>query len=90
MDSEEEADNSIVEIDGERYLIPTVIKDGCLIPEHSKRIKLPIPMTEGLHINYASPAPAPPAPPAPKKTLKERFITIITLGLRDFKVKIKH
>ena len=84
MDTEGETGDSIVEIDGERYLIPTVIKDGRLIPDHSKRIKLPIPMTERLHINYASPISA------PKKTLKERFITIITLGLRDFKVKIKH
>jgi hypothetical protein len=44
--------DDIIEIDGQKYLILTTIKDGEFISELDSKIKLPIEMTSSLHINY--------------------------------------
>jgi hypothetical protein len=41
-------------IDGERYLIPSVYKDGKLVSSIENRIKLPIEITSGFYINRRS------------------------------------
>jgi hypothetical protein len=69
------ATDDIIEIDGQKYLIPTVFKDGQLVSDVANKIKLPIPITDRLHICYAS-------EPLPRPTFKKRLISILTLGLR--------
>lgn len=44
--------SEIIEIDGERYVIPCVIKDGKLTPSIENKIKLPIEIHDRFHINY--------------------------------------
>jgi hypothetical protein len=66
--------SEIVEIDGQRYLVPTVFKDGQLVRDVDSKIKLPITITDNFHINRSSAS-------IEKPTFKERLISIFTLGL---------
>jgi len=43
--------SDIIEIEGQRYHIPTVLINGKLVPNFDKKLKLPIEITEGFHIH---------------------------------------
>lgn len=61
MHEAEKEQSDIIEIDGERYAIPSVIKDGKLTPSIENKIKLPIEITEGFHINRRTDCEPPPS-----------------------------
>jgi hypothetical protein len=48
---DENKDSDIMVIDGVRYIIPCKLKDGILVRSPENKIKLPIEITEGFHIN---------------------------------------
>ena len=43
-----------IEIDGQRYLIPTILVNGKLVPAPERKIKLPIEIHENFHINRST------------------------------------
>jgi hypothetical protein len=61
----------IIVIDEERYLIPSIFQDGKLVPAPDRKIKLPITITRGFHINRRS-------RPLPKESILERLLSLIT------------
>jgi hypothetical protein len=68
-----QSDDDIIEIDGQKYLIPSRLVDGKCVRDPDSKIKLPIEMTSGLHINYGY--------KLPKPSLRERLKSVFTLGL---------
>lgn len=68
------SDKNIIEIEGQKYIIPSVYKNGHLVSDYANKQSLPIPITKGLHILRKR-------PPAemPKQTLKQRIVSFFTL-----------
>ncbi len=46
--------DDIIEIDGQRYLVPTRLINGELVPDPDKKIKLPIEITSSFRFTRAS------------------------------------
>ncbi|MFT4805757.1 MAG: hypothetical protein ACI9YE_002983 [Psychroserpens sp.] len=46
--------DDIIEIDGQRYLVPTRLINGELVPAPDKKIKLPIEITSSFRFTRAS------------------------------------
>jgi hypothetical protein len=70
--------DDIIEIDGQRYLVPTRLIDGELVPDPDKKIKLPIEITSSFRFTRASTE----IDEKQKLTLKQRLVSLITLSNR--------
>ncbi|PKG96953.1 hypothetical protein [Paraglaciecola sp. MB-3u-78] len=70
--------DDIIEIDGQRYLVPTRLIDGELVPDPDKKIKLPIEITSSFCFTRASTE----IDEKHKPTLKQRLVSLITLSNR--------
>ncbi len=49
-----QSDDDIIEIDGQRYLVPTRLIDGELVPDPDGKIKLSIEITSSFRFTRAS------------------------------------
>jgi hypothetical protein len=70
--------DDIIEIDGQRYLVPTRLIDGELVPDPDKKIKLPIEITSSFRFTRVSTE----IDEKQKPTLKQRLVSLITLSNR--------
>jgi hypothetical protein len=68
--------DDIIEIDGQRYLVPTQLINGELVHDPDKKIKLPIEITSSFRFTRASTEIV----KNQKRTFKQRLVTLITLG----------
>lgn len=68
--------SQIIEIEGQRYIIPTVLKNGRLVQAYDKKLKLPIEVTESFHIHRRTKINK------PERTFRQRIVSLITLGIR--------
>jgi hypothetical protein len=72
----DQSGDDIIEIDGQRYLVPTRLIDGELISDPDRKIKIPIEITSKIHFTRASTE----INKNHKPTLKERLVSLITFG----------
>ena len=63
--------SDIVEIEGQCYLIPTVLRNGKLVPNYDKKLKLPIEITKGFHIHRRT------IMNKPERTFKQWLVSLI-------------
>lgn len=76
--------DDIIEIDGQRYLVPTRLIDGELVPDPDKKIKLPIEITSSFRFTRASTE----IDEKQKPTLKQRCRVTIFIHKRAIKYSI--
>jgi hypothetical protein len=70
--------DDIIEIDGQKYLVPTSLIDGELVPDPEKKIKLSIEITSRFRFTRASTE----IDKKQKSTFKQRLASLITLSNR--------
>jgi hypothetical protein len=68
--------NDIIEIDGQRYLVPTRLINGKLIPDPDKKIILPVEITSSFSFTRASTEVI----KNQKRSFKQCLVTLITFG----------
>jgi hypothetical protein len=68
--------DDIIEIDGQRYLVPTRLIDGKLVPDPDRKIKIPIEITNNIHFTRTSTEIV----KNQKRTFKQRLVSLITFG----------
>jgi hypothetical protein len=68
--------DDIIEIDGQRYLVPTRLINGELVPAPDKKIKLPIEITSSFRFTRASTEVIKNR----KRSIKQRLVSLITFG----------
>jgi hypothetical protein len=71
-----QSDDDIIEIDGQRYLVPTRLIDGELVPDPDRKIKIPIKITNNIHFTRTSTEIV----KNQKRTFKQRLVSLITFG----------
>jgi hypothetical protein len=71
-----QSDDDIIEIDGHRYLVPTRLINGELVPYPDKKIKLPIEITSSFRFTRASTEVI----KNQKQSFKQRLVSLITFG----------
>ena len=71
-----QSDDDIIEIDGQRYLIPTRLIDGELVPDPDRKIKIPIEITSSFRFTRASTV----IDKNQKLSFKHRLVSLITFG----------
>jgi hypothetical protein len=49
-----QSDDDIIELDGQKYIVPTRLIDGELVPDPDSKIKIPIEITSKIHFTRAS------------------------------------
>jgi hypothetical protein len=69
-----QSDDDIIEIDGQRYVVPTRLIDGELVPDFDRKIKLPIEITSSFRFTRASTE----IDRNQKPTFKQRLVSLIT------------
>ena len=70
------SDDDIIEIDGQKYIVPTRLIDGELVPDPDRKIKIPIEITNNIHFTRTSTEIV----KNQKRTFKQRLVTLITFG----------
>jgi hypothetical protein len=68
--------DDIIEIDGQRYLVPTRLIDGKLVPDPDRKIKIPIEITNNIHFTRTSTEIV----KNQKRTFKQRLVSLIIFG----------
>jgi hypothetical protein len=68
--------DDIIEIDGQRYLVPTRLIDGKLVPDPDRKIKIPIEITNNIHFTRTSTEIV----KNQKRTFKQRLVSLIAFG----------
>jgi hypothetical protein len=68
--------DDIIEINGQRYLVPTRLNNGELVPDPDKIIKLPIEITSSFRFTKASTEVI----KNEKRSFKQRLISLITFS----------
>ena len=76
MDDLQAHTSQIIDIEGERFLISTIFKNGKQEFDYDNKLKLPIELTKNFHINRRTTIEE------PVRTLKKRLISFLTLGFR--------
>jgi hypothetical protein len=71
------SDDDIIEIDGQRYIVPTRLIDGELVPDPDRKIKIPVEITNNIHFTRASTEIV----KNQKRTFKQRLVSLITFGV---------
>jgi hypothetical protein len=71
-----QSDDDIIEIDGQKYIVPTRLIDGELVPDPDRKIKIPIEITSKIHFTRASTE----INKNQKRTFKQRLVSLITFG----------
>jgi hypothetical protein len=71
-----QSDDDIIEIDGQRYIVPTRLIDGELAPDPDKKIKLPIEITSSFRFTRASTEVI----ENQKRSYKQHLVSLITSG----------
>jgi hypothetical protein len=68
--------DDIIDIDGQRYLVPTRLIDGELVPDPDRKIKIPVEITSSFRFTKASTEIV----KIQKRSFKQRLVSLITFG----------
>jgi hypothetical protein len=71
-----QSNDDIIEIDGQRYIVPTRLIDRELTPDTNRKIKTPIEIRSKIHFTRASTE----INKNQKRTFKQRLASLITFG----------